>query len=165
MDEFAPSRLVTQDDGSFSLCFDDFNAASSIMDEKGLQGGGYTWHAIVEALVRLHAPEIQSVVNYDPEGSMFVAYGTDRAALLTVARNSSAVPRRMKLCCSRRWRTRMRTCSSNEVQNHRMTMTLRNDHQKGRSMLRPYDLISSFIAAPSSGWVCPAVSHQEALWS
>jgi Immunity protein 51 len=85
MDEFAPSRLVAQDDGSFSLCFDDFTAGSDIMDEKGLQGGGYTWHAIVEALVRLRAPEIQAAVKYDPEGSMFVAYGTDRDALLTVA--------------------------------------------------------------------------------
>jgi Immunity protein 51 len=35
--------------------------------------------------VRLHAPEIRSAVKYDPEGSMFVAYGTDRNALLTVA--------------------------------------------------------------------------------
>jgi hypothetical protein len=88
MDEFAPSRLVTQDDGSFSLCFDDFNAGSGIMDERGLQGGGYTWHAIVEALVRLHTPDIKAAVSYDPEGSMFVPYGMDRAALLEARENT-----------------------------------------------------------------------------
>ncbi|NJO13073.1 MAG: TetR family transcriptional regulator, partial [Gammaproteobacteria bacterium] len=85
MDDFTPSRLVTHDHGGFSLCFDHFDATYETLEARDLQGGGYTWHAIVESLVRLHAPEISSRVDYDPEGSMFVAYGTDREALLRVA--------------------------------------------------------------------------------
>jgi Immunity protein 51 len=85
MDDFTPSRLVMHDHGGFSLCFDDFDATYNLLEARDLQGGGYTWHAIVESLVRLHAPEISSRVDYDPEGSMFVAYGTDRDALLRVA--------------------------------------------------------------------------------
>lgn len=85
MDEFSPSRLVEREDGSFSLTFDDFGATELTMTARGLEGGGYTWHAVVESLVRLHAPELEERVRYDPEGSMFAAYGDDREALLTVA--------------------------------------------------------------------------------
>jgi hypothetical protein len=76
--------LVTHDDGSYSLCFDDFGVHAALLEERGLEGGGYTWHAIVESLVRFHTPQLQDRVKYDPEGSMFVAYGTDRDALLAV---------------------------------------------------------------------------------
>jgi hypothetical protein len=84
MDDYAPSRLVTHD-GSYSVCFDDFSAHGDLLEAHGLQGGGYTWHAIVESLVRLHAPEIKDRVKYDPEAGMFVAYGTDLEALRVVA--------------------------------------------------------------------------------
>jgi hypothetical protein len=84
MDEFSPSRLVTHDD-YYSLCFDEFNSTYDLLEARELQGGGYTWHAIVDALVRTRAPQIAHVVKYDPEGSMFVAYGSDLEALKTVA--------------------------------------------------------------------------------
>lgn len=84
MDEFAPCRLV-EHENSYSLCFDQFETYEALMDQKELQGGGYTWHAIVDSLVKKHHPELSSVVKYDPEGSMFVAYGSDQAALKKVA--------------------------------------------------------------------------------
>ena len=84
-EEFTPSRLVGHDDGSYSLCFDDFGTSEDIMVTRGLEGGGYTWHAVVESLVRLHAPSIADRVGYDPEASMFAAYSDDREALLTIA--------------------------------------------------------------------------------
>jgi Immunity protein 51 len=85
MDEFAPCFLVDQEDGSYSLCFDRFELVGDALAARELQGGGYTWHAIVEGLLRTHAPQLEGVVDYDPEASMFVAYGTDREALKTVA--------------------------------------------------------------------------------
>jgi Immunity protein 51 len=85
VDDFSPSRLVEHDNGSYSLCFDDFDVHYDFFEARELQGGGYTWHAVVESLVRLHAPQLVDRVKYDPEGSMFVAYGDHRDALLTVA--------------------------------------------------------------------------------
>jgi hypothetical protein len=83
-DEYAPSRLVTQDNG-YSLCFDAFELSDDALEARGLEGGGYTWHAIVDSLVRLHAPEIVERVNCDPEAGMFVAYGDELEALRVVA--------------------------------------------------------------------------------
>ncbi len=85
MDEFDPCFLVDQEDGSYSLCFDRFELVGDALEARELQGGGYTWHAIVEALVRTHTPELEGAVNYDPEAGMFVAYGRSREVLKTVA--------------------------------------------------------------------------------
>ena len=93
MDEFAPTQLVEHNQNgkiSYSIILDPFGpiylTTSSIFKAHGMEEpGGYAWHGVAEALVRLHAPEIASLVKYDPESSMFSAYGDDRAALLRVA--------------------------------------------------------------------------------
>jgi hypothetical protein len=84
-DEFAPCSLVEHDDGTFSLVFDDFDPAADTFEEMGFDAGGYAWHGVVEALVRLRAPRLRKEVNYDPEASMFVAYGKSKEALKAVA--------------------------------------------------------------------------------
>jgi hypothetical protein len=85
VDEFAPCRLVDHGAGRFSLCLDDFGMPDNVdelFDERGLQGGGYTWQGVAESLVRMRAPGLE--VKYDSEAGMFVALGS-REALRTVA--------------------------------------------------------------------------------
>lgn len=83
--EFAPCWLVEHEDGTLSLCFDDFAPTASFMERHELQGGGYTWEAVVESLLRQRSPELLSKLEFDPEGSMFCAYGHDRETLRAVA--------------------------------------------------------------------------------
>ena len=88
MSSDAPARLIEHlaDDNtlSHSLIFDDFGPTAAIFEEHGHEAGGYAWHGVVEALVRLHAPEIAQSIKYDPESSMFSVYGDDPAALMRV---------------------------------------------------------------------------------
>jgi hypothetical protein len=85
-DEFTRCRFG-EHDGTFSLAFDDFDAdgASSVFEEAGFEGGGYGWQGVVEALVKMRAPELRRKVDYDPEASMFVAFSKDREAIRQVA--------------------------------------------------------------------------------
>lgn len=85
-DEFAPC-VVGEQDGEFFLTFDDFgaNGADLVFDEAGFDGGGYGWHGVVEALVKMRAPKLKRKLNYDPEASMFAVSSKDRDALKQVA--------------------------------------------------------------------------------
>jgi hypothetical protein len=83
--DVAPCRLVDHGEGRYSLCLDDYRMPSvALFDERGLQGGGYTWEAIADSLMRLRRPELVSGVSYDTESSMFVAMGT-RPTMLALA--------------------------------------------------------------------------------
>lgn len=84
MDNFAPCRLVRHE-MSFSLIFSDFGVRMEFLQERGLEGGGYTWHALAESLMRLRQPALYPDVKYDPEGSMSAAYGQNVAALEALA--------------------------------------------------------------------------------
>jgi hypothetical protein len=83
--EVAPCRLVDHGEGRFSLCLDDFRMPSvPLFDERGLQGGGYTWEALADSLARLRRPELVDGLSYDSEPGMFVAVGT-RPTLIALA--------------------------------------------------------------------------------
>jgi hypothetical protein len=84
-DDFAPCRLVEHEGGTFSLVFDDFDATAATFEVMGQEEGGYGWHGVVEALVRMKAPRIAKKLSYDPEASLFAAVSKDRRALATVA--------------------------------------------------------------------------------
>jgi hypothetical protein len=83
--EFAPCHLVEHEDGSFSLVFDDFDSTGVIFEEMDQESGGYGWHGVVDALVRMKAPKLKRKLDYDPEASMFVALSKDKDALKQVA--------------------------------------------------------------------------------
>ncbi|MDP2343138.1 MAG: Imm51 family immunity protein [Deltaproteobacteria bacterium] len=84
--DVAPCRLVDHGEGRFSLCFDDFKMPElPLFEERGLQGGGYTWEAIADSLLRLRRPDMVDQVSYDSEAGMFVAVG-NRPSLIVVAR-------------------------------------------------------------------------------
>ena len=84
-DEFAPCRLVEHEGGRFSLVFDDFGPTAETFEELDQDGGGYGWHGVVDALVRMKAPKLKRRLEYDPESSMFAVVSTDRDALRQVA--------------------------------------------------------------------------------
>lgn len=88
MDEewIGPCLLLGRNErGFYSLTFSAFDKVDHVPKLHDRQGGGYTWHAIVDSLVRMRAPEIASFIDYDPEGNTFVALSTDENALRTVA--------------------------------------------------------------------------------
>jgi hypothetical protein len=84
--ELSPCRLVDHGAGRYSLCLDDFRMPQlPLFEERGLQGGGYTWDAVVDSLVRLRRPDLAPDLTYDSEAGMFVALGS-RETLRVVAR-------------------------------------------------------------------------------
>src|SRR5687768_8553596 len=73
---FLPGRLVAHDGGKFSLIYSDF-PHDDVFDEHGLQGGGYTWHGLVDHVLRMDAPFALKALDFDPEASMFAVVSKD----------------------------------------------------------------------------------------
>ena len=96
---FAPCQLVEHDDGTYSLIFTDFDTTQPTFEELGQEGGGYGWHGVVDALIRMRKLKLGKKVGFDPESSMFAAYGKDKDALQQVAdliREAVADPKLLK---------------------------------------------------------------------
>lgn len=79
MDQLAPFKLVETSSGNFSLLLTEFSPASEVFEEHGLEGGGYSWEGIARHLAAQGG--LDQRLGFDPESSMFCAYGTDREAL------------------------------------------------------------------------------------
>lgn len=79
-----PLRMVETGPGKFSLCLD---AGSTAVDEAieklGHEPNGYFWEGVANWLLEKDEAikAIKGRFNFDPEGGMFVAYGTDKEAL------------------------------------------------------------------------------------
>jgi hypothetical protein len=52
-----------------------------VIEELGHEPNGYFWAGVAQLLVDTDAPHLRGRFNYDPEGGMFVAHGSDRPAL------------------------------------------------------------------------------------
>ena len=79
----------------FGLLFDAFDTTQALLESQGFMGGGYTWHGIVESMIRKKDPALNAELNYDPEGSMFCVRSSNQHALRTVLeciRNALADP-------------------------------------------------------------------------
>jgi hypothetical protein len=83
-DDLAPLKML-EGDGSYSLMLTEFDPWAAAFEAAGHEGGGYGWHGVADALIRLRAPKLKKKVKFDPEGSMFVAFGTDRDAIAQLA--------------------------------------------------------------------------------
>lgn len=81
--EIAPF-VLSDHAGTHSLLLTDFDGTSEVFEARGYDAGGYAWQGVADAVVRLRAPHLRDLVRFDPEGSMFCAYGTDRAALVAL---------------------------------------------------------------------------------
>jgi hypothetical protein len=96
--EYAPCALV-EHEGRYSLIFTDFDATAETFEEMEQEGGGYAWHGVVDALVRMKAPKLAKKLSYDPEASMFAAISDDKEVLKQVAeliRQAVADPKLLK---------------------------------------------------------------------
>ena len=81
MDRDITPFIMSAHENSFSLLLTEFDAQGEVFKAAGYESGGYGWHGVAESLIRLHAPQLADKVKFDPESSMFCAYGPDRAAL------------------------------------------------------------------------------------
>lgn len=81
----SPCKLVTHEDETYSLIFDDFGPTEPVFSDTGFEGGGYGWHGVVVSLIGMKDPDLRGKVSFDPEAGMFVANGPDLAALKQVA--------------------------------------------------------------------------------
>ena len=68
-----PCFLVDYKDGNFSVGLIKFEKTYEALSKKGLQGGGYTWTAIVDSLIKIKAPELVDSFEYYPEAGMMIA--------------------------------------------------------------------------------------------
>jgi hypothetical protein len=84
--EFAPFEMLETNPGSFSLLLSEFDRWAEAFEEAGHEGGGYGWHGVADALLRLKLPKLKKKVDFDPEASTFVAFGKDRDALTQLAK-------------------------------------------------------------------------------
>ncbi|WP_433088329.1 Imm51 family immunity protein [Dactylosporangium sp. CA-052675] len=77
-----PLKIVETRPGNYSLLLNaGTTAVDGLVEELGHEANGYFWEGVAQLLVATGAPELEGRVKYDPEGGMFVAYGTDRPAL------------------------------------------------------------------------------------
>lgn len=84
--EFAPFSVSQYEDGDWGLTLSEFDDCYEIFDEFGYENGGYGWHGVAEALIRLKAPHLAKKIEFDPEASMFAAHAKKRDDLEELAR-------------------------------------------------------------------------------
>ncbi len=82
---FKLSEIADGEDVTYYLSTSAFEEYEEAFQECGYEGGGYDWEAIARQVIRAMAPDLEGRVRFDPEGSMFTAYGSDRDALLELA--------------------------------------------------------------------------------
>lgn len=72
----------TYDDGRHFLAVVDWpGAVSELFDERELQGGGYTWVAVLHALAELAEPPIEGTFEIDGESDNAYVNASDQAVL------------------------------------------------------------------------------------
>jgi hypothetical protein len=87
-----PLNLIETEPGEFSLILNvGETQTDDVVNQLGHEPNGYFWEGVAELLVGLEAPELDGRFEYDSEGSMFCAYGSDRAALQRLGTLMSAV--------------------------------------------------------------------------
>jgi hypothetical protein len=87
----APFKLVETRPGSHSLLLTTFEPADEVFERYELEGGGYAWEAVARHVVEHDASDLDDRVGFDPEASMFCAYGEDREALYQLGARLAAL--------------------------------------------------------------------------
>ena len=90
-ENISPFGIVETSPSKFSLLLSDFSPASEVFDEAGIEGGGYAWESVARHIVENVAPELGGRLGFDPEASMFCAYGEDRDALADLGTRLAAL--------------------------------------------------------------------------
>lgn len=83
--KIAPFYWVNHENKSFSVCFTKLGEyIQDVFDsraDEGFEGGGYDWQSLAIVFLDEKMPELEDVVNFDSESSMFCAYSHDEQAL------------------------------------------------------------------------------------
>lgn len=83
--QWQPCRFVEYDeslgDPRYAIIFDQFEETRSVLEDEGFMAGGYTWHGIIEYMIRIKYPQYYNEISYDPESSMFCARSSNLDAL------------------------------------------------------------------------------------
>ena len=62
-------------DTQYSINYFNYKASElKYFETIGLQGGGYTWVALIKAVLENESPELMPQIEFDPEGDAFFAY-------------------------------------------------------------------------------------------
>ena len=86
--EIAPFFWVNHDSGA-SVCLNvgEYKAELFLTrEEEGFEGNGYDWGSLAQVFLEEKCSNLQGKIGFDPEGSMFCAYSSDREALLEFIR-------------------------------------------------------------------------------
>ena len=79
-------KLIETAPGNFSLLLNTGTTpVDGLIKQLGHEPNGYFWEGIAQLLVKADDPALEDRFSYDSEGSMFCAYGEDRAALETLS--------------------------------------------------------------------------------
>lgn len=70
--------------GEHTLTFNELDKYSDTLEELGYHGSGYTWEAMVRAVLKSKNIDDNNI-NFDPESDMFAAYSNSKEALVIVA--------------------------------------------------------------------------------
>ncbi len=66
---------------NYSLLLTDFHPADKVFNDAGHEGGGYDWASVLKYYVNKNHPDWIGRFGFDPEASMFCAYGNDAKVL------------------------------------------------------------------------------------
>ncbi|MCL9807532.1 immunity 51 family protein [Flavobacterium amniphilum] len=69
---------------SFSVCLNVGYYKQELFEkreEEGFDGNGYDWASLAKVFLEEQKPEFIDVIKFDPEGSMFCAYSSNKEAL------------------------------------------------------------------------------------
>lgn len=78
--------LLHESEKSYSILLTKFADTEPLFNEADREGGGYDWESVVKYHIQTHRKDLSEKINFDPEGSMFCAYGTDKEALIEVGK-------------------------------------------------------------------------------
>src|SRR5262245_36081823 len=84
-DAFSPCHFHEHGPAAFSITFSEIDDFIEYLESQEGQGGGYSWEAMVKAILEIRAIELDDV-DFDPEGDMFAATSPNKASLETIAR-------------------------------------------------------------------------------
>ena len=82
---FGLSDIADGDEVTYYLSMDEFGDFEEVFQDCGYEGGGYDWEAVARQVIRGRAPHLEDQIRFDPEGSMFTAYGDNQNALIELA--------------------------------------------------------------------------------
>ena len=86
--DVTPFKLVDQGERGMSVILPVGSYLTELFAsraDEGFEGSGYDWTSLAFVYLAEQMPDLEGIVRFDPEGSMFCAYSSDREALQAFA--------------------------------------------------------------------------------